>query len=411
MVITSGVLGLTQLACDIAALLQERDVVQSEGRERDVDLRARVQLLNRWRERGEGLRAAPAGADAATLNRVLRESDRLRRLMNAGNRPSDERATGLLLAFAYPDRIALRRDAVSSRFLLRNGTGAALPVAQALSASEAIVIAELDGRKPESRIWMAAPVDVADIIAHFGGQIEEESLHEWDEDSQSVRLVRREKLGALVLRERSSTAVDPDQTATILMKRIVEGKLRTLPWNPAASALRERIMFARHHEASWPDVSNETLLATVDEWLLPRLIGMRGMADVRRMDLNAILRDMLDWKRRTALDELAPSHIVMPTGSRIPVDYADPEAPMISVKLQEVFGMAETPKVMRGRVSLTVQLLSPAQRPVQVTRDLAGFWRTSYFDVRRDMRGRYPRHHWPDDPATATPRRHGKPRS
>jgi ATP-dependent helicase HrpB len=416
MVLAARALRLVPLACDVAALLQERDVLKAERSGEDVDLRTRVQLLNRARKSGAGApaRRSPANANAAALERVMRESERLRRATSAGDAPADapadERAAGVVLAFAYPDRIAARRDAAGSRFLLRSGTGTALPMSQELSAAEMIVVADIDGRKPESRIWLAAPVDVEDIRLHFAGEIALATAHEWDESSRAVRTVTRESLGAIVLRETSSAAEDPDVAAQILLDQLKESRLMSLPWSAGPRSMRLRIQFLHHHDRTWPDISDAALLEGADVWLLPHLRGMRSMADLRQLDLTQILFDAIGRKRRAELDHLAPSHLQVPTGSRIAVDYSDPEAPLVSVRLQEMFGLADTPRVLGGMVPLTIQLLSPAGRPVQITRDLAGFWRTSYFEVRKEMRGRYPRHSWPEDPMAAMPTRRTKRR-
>jgi ATP-dependent helicase HrpB len=406
MVMMSRRLSLLPLACDVAAILEERDFLRTERAGEDADIGTRVAALQRFR-RG---RSAPTNADRGTLERVLREADKLRRESGAGDAHADERATGLLLAFAYPDRIAMRREVASSRYLMRNGSGAALAVSQALSGSELLVVADVDGRKPEARIWLAAPVDVVDVVAHFGDQIEVQTAHEWDEESNSVRLVRRERLGALVLRETRAAPSDNVEAARVLMEQLRATRLALLPWSEGAKQLRLRVEFARAHEQGWPDVSDATLLATMSEWLPQHVAGMRSASDLRRLDLTAVLYGMIGWQRRAELDGIAPSHVVVPTGSRVPVDYSDPAAPMIAVRLQELFGMEETPRLMRGRVPVVIQLLSPAGRPVQVTRDLAGFWRTSYFDVRKEMRGRYPRHHWPENPLEAEPTRRARRR-
>jgi ATP-dependent helicase HrpB len=186
--------------------------------------------------------------------------------------------------------------------------------------------------------------------------------------------------------------------------------MASLPWPEAAARLRQRMAFVARHDASWPRVDDETLTARSSEWLEPRLHGLRRFADVERVDLADALLSLLDWRQRRALDELAPTHIEVPTGSRVAVDYGDPESPALAVRLQELFGSSDTPAVFGGRVPVTLHLLSPAHRPVQVTRDLAGFWRTSYFDVRKDLRGRYPKHEWPEDPLAAQPTRRAKPR-
>jgi ATP-dependent helicase HrpB len=183
-----------------------------------------------------------------------------------------------------------------------------------------------------------------------------------------------------------------------------------LPWSEAAARLRERLAFLHALDPSWPDVSDGALLATIDTWLVPHLAGARSLDDVARLDLASLLVAGLEHRRRRALDELAPTHVTVPTGSRLPIDYTDPAAPVLAVRLQEMFGARDTPRIAGGRVPLTLHLLSPAHRPVQVTRDLAGFWATSYFDVRKDLRGRYPRHPWPEDPLAAEPTRRAKPR-
>jgi ATP-dependent helicase HrpB len=181
-----------------------------------------------------------------------------------------------------------------------------------------------------------------------------------------------------------------------------------LPWSDAAIRLRQRIAFVARHEPGWPDVSDNALDARLDEWLAPALAGARRLSDIDRIDLTATVASLLDWRQRTALDSAAPTHMEVPSGSRIPIDYSDPDAPVLAVRIQEVFGMTDSPRLLRGQVPLTLHLLSPAHRPVQVTRDLAGFWRTSYFDVRKDLRGRYPKHEWPEDPLTATPTHRAK---
>ena len=197
--------------------------------------------------------------------------------------------------------------------------------------------------------------------------------------------------------------VDPGEAAHVLARALAADGVDALPWSDGARRLRERLAFLHHVDSSWPDVSDAALARSIDAWLAPRLIGLRRRDEVARLDLAAALLEPLSWNQRGALDDLAPTHITVPSGSRIPIDYSNPEGPVLAVRLQEMFGGAETPRVAGGRVPLTLHLLSPAQRPLQVTRDLAGFWRTSYFDVKREMRGRYPKHHWPDDPMSATP--------
>jgi len=231
-----------------------------------------------------------------------------------------------------------------------------------------------------------------------------------DDSTGAVAARRVERLGAIVLRESSLAAPSEESARAALLRAIRRRGVSGLPWSDAATRLRQRMSFVAFHDREWPDVSDDALTARLDEWLAPSLAGVRRLSALQQVDLSEALSSLLDWRRRRALDNLAPSHVVVPTGSRIPIDYSDPAAPKVAVRLQEVFGLTESPRVLDGRVPVTMQLLSPAHRPVQTTRDLAGFWRTSYFDVRKDLRGRYPRHEWPEDPLTAAPTKRAKPR-
>jgi ATP-dependent helicase HrpB len=211
------------------------------------------------------------------------------------------------------------------------------------------------------------------------------------------------------LRE-SSAEAEPEDVRLVLLDAVRRRGIARLGWSDAATRFRDRLRFVAAHDPTWPDVSDVRLHERLDEWLGPALAGARRLRDVERLDLGEALAGLLDWRQRRALDDLAPTHIVVPSGSRIPIDYTDATAPALAVRLQEVFGLEESPRVLGGRVPLTMHLLSPAHRPVQVTRDLAGFWRTSYFDVRKDLRGRYPKHEWPEDPLSAQPTNRAKRR-
>ncbi|HEV2735849.1 MAG TPA: ATP-dependent helicase C-terminal domain-containing protein, partial [Longimicrobiaceae bacterium] len=328
----------------------------------------------------------------------------------AARAPDETESAGLLLAFAYPDRIAQKRPGQPGRFLLRNGRGAVLEGAQALAEAPYLVAAELDGQGRESRVYLAAPLAEEELAAHFAEQTETGETVAWDAETGSVRARRRERLGALVLRDAPLADPDPGAVAAALLDGIARAGIAALPWSRDTQRLRERLVFLHCHDPAWPDASDAALLAHLPEWLGPHLYGLRRLDEVRRLDLGEILLAGLPWDRRAALDELAPSHLQVPSGSRIPVDYSDPEAPVLAVRLQEVFGMTETPRVAEGRVPLTLHLLSPAGRPVQVTRDLASFWRGTYFEVKKDLKGRYPKHYWPDDPLQATPTHRTRPR-
>ncbi|HUF27272.1 MAG TPA: ATP-dependent helicase HrpB [Gemmatimonadaceae bacterium] len=406
MLIAARQLGLVALACDLAALLGERDVLRAEGMPADADLRLRLELVR-------GGSDAPAivhehRVDRDAVRRVREQARQWRAQMRASDREeADVDEAGMLLALAYPDRVAQRRDrgAGDGRFLLRNGRGAVLSSAQALSASDYIVVADLDGQRPESRIFLAAPVAIESLERRLGDQIEDDAHVGWDPAIRSVLARRRRRLGALVLADAPLREPDPELVAAALLDGIASEGIAALPWSDAARRLRERLAFMARLDPSWPDASDATLAATLGEWLAPHLGGARTWADIERLDLFHMLLARLDWRQRAALDEQAPTHITVPSGSRIAIDYSDPDAPVLPVRLQEMFGCMETPRIAGDRVPLTVHLLSPAHRPVQITRDLAGFWRTTYFDVRKDLRGRYPKHQWPDDPVVAVPRR------
>lgn len=408
--------GLTTVAAALAALLEERDLLRGEGGYAimPVDVRLRLELLA-----GDGA-ASPvalhgARADREAVRRVRQQArelaDRVRRQQPSGTTAVDSEEAGALLALAYPDRVAQRRAGAEPRYLLRSGSGAALPKQDALHDAPYLAIAELEGQPPEYRIARAAPLSLEDIRADFGEQLVRESLITWDERAQRVVAVSRVMLGAIVLEEKPQR--DPDATAVrdVVLAHLVRVGAKAWPLSPSAQRLRERLAFAHHHRGDdWPDVSDEALANGAAAWLGPQLEGVRTWAQIEALDWHELLANRVPWAQRAALERLAPTHLEVPSGSRIAVDYSTPDAPTLSVKLQEVFGWTSTPLLMDGRVPVTMELLSPAQRPVQVTRDLAGFWKSSYFEVRKELRGRYPRHPWPEDPLSAQATRRAKPR-
>ena len=406
MILRAGEHGAAGVACDVAALLAERDVARSSGGPPDPDLRSRVDALRALRAG----RRISGDIDVRALQRVRAEADRLRRRHAPGVDRGDSADTGLLIAHAFPDRIALARPDARGRFLLRNGRGAGVDPVWPLAGETLLAAAEVEGRGRDGRIRLAAPLDEADLRRTFADQIVDEDVIEWDDDAGAVRALRRERLGALVLRERPSPDADPEAVADALLAGIAARGSAALPWSKESRRLIERIRFARTLDETWPDASDTALAASLGEWLRPHLSGMRRLADLARLDLEAILSTWLGWERRRRLDDLAPTHVTVPTGSRLPIDYSAPEAPVLAVRVQELFGEPEGPRVGDGRVPLTLHLLSPAHRPVQVTRDLAGFWRGSWAEVRKEMRGRYPKHPWPENPLAAPPTRRAKPR-
>jgi ATP-dependent helicase HrpB len=277
-----------------------------------------------------------------------------------------------------------------------------LAVSDALPRDEYIVVADSDGRVPEARVYLAANTSQADIEGVFADQVHDVETASWDLERGVQAHVER-RLGAIVLDSRVSRNPSPSVIADAISAAIRRHGLDLLPWNDAAKSLRERLRFLHHHDPSWPDVSDDALATALLVPLQPEQERVRSRGDLARLDVATALSSQLSWEQRSSLDRLAPTHFRAPTGSRISIDYANPAAPVVAIRLQEMFGTRQTPTVLDGGVPITLHLLSPAHRPVQVTRDLEGFWRSSYFDVRKDLRARYPKHSWPEDPLSAEP--------
>jgi ATP-dependent helicase HrpB len=264
----------------------------------------------------------------------------------------------------------------------------------------------------QARVLLAAPISKAEILKHFADQLEEIPEVRWDAGTNRVIARQITRLGALVLNETSQSHPDPELVASALLQALREKGIERLPWSEEAVHTRQRLAFLHQLEPErWPDTSDNILLETMGEWLRPHLVGLRSLEQVARLDFNQILLSDLSWEQQQEMDRLAPTHLTVPSGSRIALDYTNPGTPVLAVRLQEVFGLLDTPRIGGGQVPLLMHLLSPASRPVQVTRDLRSFWNTGYFDVRKDLRGRYPKHHWPDDPLAAIPTRSIKKRS
>ncbi|TXK50299.1 ATP-dependent helicase HrpB [Pontibacter qinzhouensis] len=398
-------LGFGTTACNLAALLSERDVLKPMDFSNVnglPDLHLRLELLAGKRPHTPGFTA-----DENTLRRVREQARNLRQRMRLPDSPSQPEAVGLLTALAYPDRLAQRES--SGRLRLITGQRAALPTE--LFAEETFyAVAHLDlSRQP--RVLLAAPVAKADILTHFAQQLEKLQEVRWDAATERVVARQFTRLGALVLEETALAQPDQELVAIALLQALLEKGIDRLPWSELAKNTRQRLAFLHQLAPEhWPDVSEAALVVSAEDWLLPHLLGLRSLEQVARLDFNEMLLADLSWEQRQEMDRLAPSHLQVPSGSRIALDYSDVTTPVLAVRLQEVFGMLDTPRIGGGKVPLLIHLLSPASRPVQVTRDLRSFWTTGYFDVRKDLRGRYPKHHWPDDPLSATPIRGTKKR-
>ncbi|GGA38751.1 ATP-dependent helicase HrpB [Paenibacillus physcomitrellae] len=409
-------LGHGRLACLLAALLEDSRQLRLGGNDADVR-RALAALLAAERGAegpGAGLTAPGGPAAAAELQPLLRQSRRWAKQLGAGPEPlpqvpEAEAVCGLLLSFAFPDRIGQLRP--GGRYLLSGGRGAALPAASPLAGSPYLVAAEVDDEGTEGRIVWAAPLEADHMETYWRPQMKESKRVVWDEATESVRAWRTVMLGAVVYQETPDPKPSREDVLQALLGTIAGGGIGLLPWNAKSRQLQARIQFLARYAPSgdWPDVSDESLQRQAAEWIGPYAAGFRRKADLQKLNLVQMLESLLTWEQKRQLDQEAPALIQVPSGSRIAVVYEGPQAPYISVKLQEMFGQLDTPRLAFGRVPLTLHLLSPAARPVQVTSDLRSFWEHTYFEVKKDLKGRYPKHYWPDDPFAAEATRRVRP--
>lgn len=410
MLIKAADFGAPRLACDLAALLGERDLLRGGPGTRDVDLRLRVAAL-----RGDRTDLADLGVDARVLGQARRSSAAWQREYAGGGKDAADphAATGVLLSLAYPDRVGRARGD-GSRYLLANGRGARFTEPQALAKSEFLVAAEIDGAEREARIFLAAPVGRTDLERVFAGQLETREDIAWDGRAAAVKARRELRLGALVLESEDLASPDPDAVLAAALAGLRSLGLDALPWSRELRQWQARVGLMVRCEVpspeAWPDLSDAALLTQLEDWAPPWLTGLTRREHFARMPLRDALHGRLSFAQRAALEREAPTHLSVPSGSRIPIDYLDGETPTLSVRLQEMFGLTTTPTVAAGRQPLLLKLLSPAGRPVQVTRDLVSFWNRGYHDVKRDLKGRYPKHYWPEDPYAAQPTRRARPR-
>ncbi|ALI97735.1 ATP-dependent helicase HrpB [Rufibacter tibetensis] len=405
LVVRGHALGLGTTACDLAALLSDRDVLkpmQISWADPLPDLTLRLEILD-----GHNPPTPGYVVDANTVRKIREQAQNLRQRIREKRSPINFGAVGLLTALAYPDRLAQRET--SGRIRLISGQRATLQT-ELFGEAEFYAIAHMElGSKP--RVLSAAPVSKEELLTHFAGQLERVEEVRYDASTEKVIARQITRMGALTLEETTITNPNQELVAQALLQALKEKGIERFPWSEEAQKTLKRLTFLHQlFPEQWPDVSEEAMDNTMEEWLLPHLLGLRTLEQVSKLDFKEILLADLSWEQRQEMDRLAPSHLEVPSGSRIGVDYTDPATPVLAVRLQEVFGMLDTPNVGGGKVPVLMHLLSPASRPVQVTRDLRSFWSTGYFDVRKDLRGRYPKHHWPDDPLSAPPTRGTKKR-
>jgi ATP-dependent helicase HrpB len=402
--------GQRQSASDLAALLSERDIlVRSPTSTWSSDMGLRLRLLEDWRD-GE------AKSESLLNNLACRQVDRIsrewqRRLVSDTNKRSQKALSlGQLLALAYPDRIAQQTG--HARFRLAGGRAVRLSEEDPLAAEPYLVVAQLDAGEREGWVRLAAPISSQEIYDLPDVQIERQARIYWDSSSKRVKTQREESLGAVVLSQQPLQHPDPDAVRQALIQGIAGLGLDVLPWGKGLRRWQTRLCWLRQtlEDDELPDLSDAWLLKHLPEWLGPWLDGMNQLSHLQRLDLDAILRSRLSWEQQQLINQEAPSHLQVPSGSKIPLDYSSGVAPVLAVRLQELFGLAETPRVGSGRVAVMLHLLSPAQRPMQITDDLSGFWQRTYPEVKKELKGRYPKHYWPDDPLQAAPTARAKPR-
>jgi ATP-dependent helicase HrpB len=403
MIVDSHRRGAGEEAAEIAAILTERGL-GGDG----VDLEYRLDQFRRDRSQ----RATSARSLARRwASQVASEKSVATDSASAEAQRGEELTTGIMLAFAFPDRVARNRG--NGSFVLANGRGAAVEQTSALARASYIAVAELTGTAAQGRILLAAPIAQADIERHFADEIETADEISFDRNALALRARRKRTLHAITLSEAPLALTPSAETARVLADGLIAAGVERLPWSKPLKQWRDRVMFLRRAEgdaSQWPDFSDDALAAQREAWLVPALYDKISLKDVSSGDLSDALMTLLPWELRARLEREAPTHFEAPTGTQLAIDYEAEQGPTIAVRLQELFGLTAHPSIAKGAVPLVLELLSPAHRPVQVTRDLPGFWRGSYAAVRSDLRGRYPRHPWPEDPASAMPTRRVKPR-
>ncbi|MGE8500215.1 MAG: ATP-dependent helicase HrpB [Pseudomonas sp.] len=404
-------LGLGPLACDLAALLGERDILRGAG----ADLHSRIALLA---GDSKGARGAASGVQRTRqLARQFQGYLKAVPVTTPVADPDHPRWLGALLAFAYPDRVAQQRREGGAEYRLANGRAAQFGEADGLMKHAWLVVADLGSRQGqrEERIYLAADLDPALFDSVLAELIREHQVLDWDEREGVLRAERQRKLGELVVAREALAGLDEDARGRALVGLVRRKGLELLPWTPELRQWQARVALLRGLDltekgsSDWPDVSDAALRDSLETWLAPYLGKVNRLSHFANLELASILHNLLPWPLPQRLDELAPKALGVPSGSRIGLDYSE-QPPVLAVRLQELFGLAQTPRIANGRQQVLLHLLSPARRPVQVTQDLANFWANTYAEVKKDLKGRYPKHYWPDDPLIAEPTARAKPR-
>ncbi|WP_457576004.1 ATP-dependent helicase HrpB [Desulfomarina sp.] len=393
MIISSKKHNLCWTACLLASILSERDICR--GKTDSADIHERLKIVEDFAS-GSGSRFS---IDHQLCRRILRQAKMWFKAL-PGRKTIDFTAIGSLLAYGFPDRIGGLRPGTSHNYLLSSGRGCRLNPADPLQGNKILVIPQVDGEKKAGRIFMAAPVLLKTLREDHPHLFHESEQTLWDDVAKQVRTTRDLILGKLQISSQPAKSPRPEKIMSVFLKAIQKTNLQCLPWSREAVNVQQRVCFLHHQTGDWPDFSN-TSLAQDLAWLEPFCFGMNSFSRLKNINMKTVLLSQLSWAQQLELDTLAPTHLKVPSGSRLPISYTVPEKAVLAVRLQELFGLSETPKICGGRLPVTLHLLSPAHRPIQITDDLASFWQTTYGEVKKELSGRYPRHYWPDDPLKA----------
>ncbi len=413
MILKGAGIGSGRIAAEMAALISRRDILSQTSLAREVDIRVRLDLLHPTRGRQDSTGQQPL-IDRHPFVRTLQLAERWQKMAGQGDssngHPDD---AGKILALAYPDRIGKLRKGSRNRYLLSGGRGAILPDHDPLCGTPFIVVARTDGQPDNAKIFLAAPVAVAALEEVLGDKIAVREKIAWNGRKKAVTCRQQHFFKNVVLHDRILKNPDNIAVCECLLEGIREAGIDCLPFTREDRNWMARVQFVDDNGKSsgqWPDLSPPALLRNIEIWLQPYITGLRSLVSLKKLNMKKILGAMLSWEQRRALDKLAPPVLRVPSGSRIRLDYTAGETPVLAVRLQEVFGLDETPAILEGTFRVKLHLLSPAGRPVQISRDLAGFWKGAYAEVKKEMKGRYPKHYWPDNPLVASATRRVKPK-
>jgi len=403
-------------ACLIASILTEKDIFQAHANksaDKSADIHDRISVLVHARSNQHGI-------DSQQCKRIIQTADDFFRRVKQCSKTKtmkerlDNNFSGVLLAYAYPDRIAKQRNANQARYLLSNGKGAVIPPYFQQHHHAYLVVANLDGKQGEALIYLAADISADQLQEYFSDNLQHEECVEWNDGAQRVEVKQTSSIGKIVLQESIiHNSESREAVQQCLIQAIRATGLECLNWSAKADSLKQRVQFINHHlhnnpamkkqfaDLPLPDFSEQMLSDTLDDWLQPHLSHENSLKQCSKLDLYSLLLNQLSWEQQQLVKHTAPERISVPSGSAVNIDYSDPAQPVLAVRLQEVFGLYDTPTLLNGQCKLMMHLLSPARKPMQITQDLNSFWKTTYHDVKKELRGKYKRHYWPDDPFTA----------